>query len=180
MFDINFILNILVQVLCIFIFLTIFFFTYAAKKEGEIVKDQVNFLIDDTVGIHLNSMPDDLKKVLKSKINSIEENTPENIANGIKIDNSNNAIKLKTTKILVVLSILVLLVVVISYFLSKKGINFFKDLNLQKIGKETIVIVLFVALTEYIFLTYIGSKYVSIDPHEIWAHLFENIKKSLP
>ena len=180
MFDINFIVNVLVQVLCIFIFLSIFFFTYAAKKEGEIVKNQVNFLIDDTLGIHLNSLPENIKNVLKNKINSINENTPENIEAGNKIDESNDKIKSKTAKILIGLSIAVMLFVAVSYYLSTRGIQFFKNLHLKKIAKETIIIVSFVALTEFVFLTYIGSDYVSIDPHKIKAHLFENIKNSIP
>ena len=41
--NINFILTILIQVTCIFIFLTVFFFTYAAKEEEKVVTEQINF-----------------------------------------------------------------------------------------------------------------------------------------
>ena len=180
MVGINFIINVLIQVLCIFIFLTIFFFTYASKIEGEVVENQVTFLLDDVVGIHLDSFPESVKKVMLNQLNSIEVNTPENIEMGKKIDESNNAIKSKTTKILIGLSVAVIIFVITSYVLSKKGVNYFKNLDLSKILKETAVIITAVGLTEFVFLTYIGSKYTSIDPYEIKAHLFGNLKNSLP
>jgi hypothetical protein len=34
---------------------------------------------------------------------------------------------------------------------------------------ETIVIVLFVALTEFVFLTYLASKYISLNTHVVKA-----------
>ena len=46
--------------------------------------------------------------------------------------------------------------------------------------KETVVIIIAVALTEYCFLTFLGSKFVSVDPNMLKAHLFTNLKNSLP
>ena len=56
-------------------------------------------------------------------------------------------------------------------------IQFFKGLNLGHIFKETVVIALFVGITEYVFLTYFGAKWISVDPNVVKAHLFENMAK---
>ena len=180
MVDINFIINALIQVLCIFAFLTIFFFTYASNIEGEIVQNQVNFLLNDLAGIHLNSLPPNVKTMIKNKLNSIDVNTPENIKIGKDIDGINEEIKSMTYKILAVASFIVLGIVITSYILSQKGVTYFKNFHLQKIFKETVVIIIVVAITEFCFLTYLGRKYISVDPNLLKAHLFENIKKSLP
>jgi len=179
MVSINFIINVLIQVLAIFIFLTIFFFTYASKVEGTIVQDNVNFLLDDLSGIHLGSLPDNIKTTLVNQINSIEVNTPENIKAGQEIEDSNNAIKSRTIKTAGMFTGGVVIIVVISYLLSKKGVSYFKNFNLPKIIKETIVILIAVALTEFIFLKYIGAKYISIDPNVIKKQLYQNLNNSI-
>ena len=180
MFDINFIINVLIQVLCIFIFLSVFFFTYASNVEGKVVENQVNFLLDDIFGININCMPDNIKAVIKNKVNGIEINSPENISLNEKINKSNDEIKNKTKDIAIKASIVVGIIVIVSFILSKNGPAFFKNLDLVKITKETIVILIAVALTEFIFLVFLGSKYISISPHLLKGHFFENLKNSLP
>ena len=120
MVGVNFVINVLIQVLCIFIFLTIFFFTYAKNIEGEVVQNQVNFLLDDLSGIHLGSLPDNVKAMFKNQLNNLEINTPENENIGIQIENSNNAIERMSYKTLAIASAVVICIVIISFILSKK------------------------------------------------------------
>jgi len=180
MVGVNFVINVLIQVLCIFAFLTIFFFTYAKNIEGEVVQNQVNFLLDDLSGIHLGSLPENVKAMFKNQLNNLEINTPENENIGKQIEDSNNKIESMSYKTLAIASAIVIGIVIISFILSKKGVNYFKNLDLSKIFKETFVILIAVGLTEFVFLTYLGSKHVAIDPHLLKAHLLNNIKKSLP
>jgi len=179
LFNINFIITVLVQVLCIFIFLTVFFFTYAAKIEGQVVENQVLFMSKDIVGIHLKSLEPETKEVIIEQVNKIPIDTPENKKIGEDIDKSNDQVKSRTRKIITILTVGVLLIVAISYFLSQRDYPFFKDLNLKTIFKETAIIVLSVALTEYYFLTYLGSKYISVDPNRLKAHALNNITQAL-
>jgi len=179
LFNINFIITVLVQVICIFIFLTVFFFTYAAKIEEQVVENQVLFISKDIVGIHLKSLEPETKEVLLKQVNNIPVDTPENKKIGDEIDKSNDQIKTRTRKIITILSIGVLLIVAITYFLSQRDYPFFKDLNLKTIFKETTVILLSVALTEYYFVRYIGSKYISVDPNRLKAHTLNNISQAL-
>jgi hypothetical protein len=59
-------------------------------------------------------------------------------------------------------------------------VSYFKNLDLPKIFKETAVIIIAVAVTEFVFLTYLGSKYTSVDPNGVKAHLIENLNNCLP
>ena len=180
MVNINFIVNVVIQVLCIFIFLSIFFFTYASKVEGEIVQNQVTFLVNDIVGIHLDSLPNAIKQILLAKINNIQVDTPENAQISQQIDASNSQIKMKTIKTLGTITTIVVVFVIVCVVLKNKGKAYFQKLNLPKILKEAGIIITAVALTEFSFLTYLGSKYTSIDPNGIKAHLVGNIINGLP
>jgi len=179
MIDINFILTVLIQVVCIFIFLCAFYFTYASKMEGKIVENQVKFLINDIAQHNLHTLPDDKKDILINKLNSIDSNTPENKIKTDKIDASNKQLIDKTKKIGIILSILIVIMILISFYLYKKGtIPFFKNLNLIPILKETGIILLFIALTEYIFVTYFAAEFISIRPNILKAQIAENISNS--
>ena len=171
--NINFILTILIQVTCIFIFLTVFFFTYAAKEEEKVVTEQINFLIDDAVGANLNILPNKMKEQILSKVNTLEPSSSD--VNEI-IKKNNDSIKKKSTTILITISSIVLVIVGVSMYLSKTTENpFFKSLNITHILKEVFFIVLFVGLTEFVFLTYFASNWVSIDPNKLKAHIFNNL-----
>jgi len=166
--------------LFIFVFLSIFFFTYASTVEGKVVEDQVTFMLDSLFGIHLDTLEPDMRTIIFNKINSIEVNSPENIKATNEIKASNDKIIANTTKILGILSGVVLGIVGLTFILSKKNVKYFRAFKFSKILKESFVIILFVALTEFCFLTYLGSKFVSVNPNKIKAQLFENLKNSVP
>jgi hypothetical protein len=169
---INKLLSILLQVTCIFIFLTVFFFTYVSNEEKKVVENQIDFLIDNVVGANLNILPNEVKENILSKINNLSSSTT---TDNDSIKKSNDSIRSKATKIITVLSIVVIVIFILSIYLNKTNVSFFKNLSLSAIFKETGIIVLFVGLTEYIFLTYFGSKWISIDPNVLKAHLFGNL-----
>jgi hypothetical protein len=169
-FNINFILTVLIQVLCVFTFLTVFFFTYASKKEGEIVKSQVDFLTKDFLGTNIQLLPEDTKKVLLSKVNEIEADTSMNA----KINKSNQEIKDKTYKLLAVAASVISFITLLSYLLKNK-VSFFKDINLMSIFKETAIILFFVAITEFIFLEYFAARYISVQPNLVKAKILRNL-----
>ena len=181
MFGINFILLVLIQVTCIFIFLSVFFFTYAAKVEEDIVKSQVKFVIDDLVGTNSNVLPGDIKEIIQDNINSIDINSDYfKTQNKIMEDNND---KIKTdlyTKIAIVSGGLVGIIIV-SYILNKyfPVLNDHKQIHLKSICMETIVILLFVALTEYMYLTYFAARNISVRPNLIKAQIANKLNNSL-
>jgi len=178
MVDINFVLTVLIQVICVFIFLTVFFFTYAAKKEGEILTDQVNFIIRNLAGIHTNSLPEGLRKTVLDKINAINTDTPEIRDQTKQIEETNKKIQDKTTKILIILAVIVILITAGSYLLRNK-VNYFKGIHLSKILKETVIILTFVAITEFVFFKYFGAKFISVDPNTVKGNIFKKLAETI-
>ena len=66
--------NILIHVALMATFLTIFFFTVAAKTEADIVKKQVNFVIDDIIGNTFQFIP--TEKERKMLVNNLTNKLP--------------------------------------------------------------------------------------------------------
>ena len=66
--NINFILGIITQVITAFIVLTVFFFTYATTVEGEVVKNNVTFMLKNIFGNNLDLLSDDAKQTIQEKI----------------------------------------------------------------------------------------------------------------
>ncbi len=172
MINIDFILIVVVQVVCVFIFLTFFFFEYASKKEAEIIENQVDFITKDFLGTNIQLLPEELKQILLTKVNTLKADTSMNE----KIIKSNNEIKDKTYKIIFGLSISVIGFVLICYLLSFK-FPYFK-MNLYHIFKETLIILFFVAVTEFLFLEYFAARYVSVQPNLIKSKIFKNLSLS--
>ena len=170
LFDINFLLGILIQVLGIFIFLCIFFFTYASRIERDIVENQIDFILKDTLGIHTNLLPESVKVFLNNNLN---QTTPIDTVN-----ESNDAIKEKTKRILFIFTSVVAAIVGICIVLARQGKPYFKDLKLKRIIIEIIIIIIAIGLTEFGFLTFLAQDFISVDPNELKAHFFENIKNS--
>ena len=176
--NINFILGIIIQVISVFIVLTVFFFTYATTVEGEVVKNNVAFMLKNIFGNNLNLLSDDAKETILQKIESIETDSPEFKKVNDQIDASNDEIKKNAFGTLKMLSIGAGVIVLLSLILSKTtDIQFFKGLHLGHIFKETVVIALFVGITEYVFLTYFGAKWISVDPNVVKGHVFDNMAK---
>jgi hypothetical protein len=77
-----------------------------------------------------------------------------------------NVIKINFVFVIVGISIL--------YFVYTKS-N--KSIDLGQIISNNLVILLFIGLTEYIFLTFFGAKFISIDPNQTKLSILKAIKK---
>ena len=159
--DINFIVTILIQVTCIFIFLTVFYFTYASHEEEIIMEKQVNYLIDDLVGSNLNFLPESAKKDIIDKVNSIEPSSSDSI------ERNNDVVKKN--------AIITVSVVTGIVFLIVAALSSIHDVDIKKIFIEVAVIMVFVALTEFCFLHFFASNWISVDTSSIKAHIFKNL-----
>ena len=163
--DINFVVTILIQVTCMFIFLTVFYFTYASHVEEKIMDSQVNYLIDDLIGSSINFLPDSAKKDIVDKVNALK---PDPVADS-KIEKNNETIKKKA---ILTVSIFAGIVFFIITMISNN------DLHISKILMEVAVIMVFVALTEFIFLHFFASNWISVDTESIKAKIFKNLSES--
>ena len=182
-------LAIIIQVLFIFVFLTFFFFFYVIKVEKEEVNRQMNLTVDNIMGDIIHQLPELITKQTNFKkddvillINGILAIAEEKVSMESRksVQDITNQNKLTRTKAFDYLKISSGFIVIISLTLFIIGfcIPFSSHL------KDALIAVFFVGLTEFIFLTFIASKYISADPNavrrEIGKSVQDWIKKNYP
>ena len=170
MYPINYemLIKILINTLFISMFICVFFFTYAAHIEEKIIKYQMDFLAHD-IKSNISTLGDVANNIFKLQIKNY------NIGDLSKQD---EIIKKNNYKVLyeaVVSNCLYLFFVIcIIGFIYYKLDN---TINIKKIIIYNLIILCFVAFTEYSFITYFAAHFISIDPNEIKLSLIKNIQK---
>jgi hypothetical protein len=158
--------NIILNVTLIATFIGIFFFTYGKKVEENIVKAQ-----SEVVASHLAK---DLKTF-------IDEETSRKIASSLvipdmkaadeQVEKQNRQLQADAYKILSIIFVGGLL---LSLIIAKRY-----KLNITSLLKTNMIILFFVAITEYIFLTYVGQNFISLDPNFVRRKILVSLKKSI-
>lgn len=162
-------LSVSVQVILVFSFLVIFYFAYVIKVEEEDFKSQIDLLVEsfmddikksdfislDKGNPYINE--DDLKLLIYGMLDTAQEKVKaDSKADNEAIDNNNKSLRKKAFNLLYII-IGVLIVILL----------FLRCLPLSDIIKEAITILLFVALTEFVFLSLISNRYISADPNKV-------------
>jgi ABC-type phosphate transport system permease subunit len=176
MFDINFIVEIVLQVYCIFIFLSVFFFTYAAGIEKEIVINQVNFMVDHVYPNGLNFINPGIKSAIVNTVNNIPENN--SIQQNQLIEKNNKDVinsVINTAKI----PTIVIGIFIVATFLLKHKYSFFQKIHIFELIKNTAIIVGSVALTEFVFLTYFTRNLISVNPNLLKSKLIDKLNNTM-
>jgi protein-S-isoprenylcysteine O-methyltransferase Ste14 len=148
------IVKILLSVIVISVFIGIFFFIYKIKVEKEIVTQQSAEIIKDFTQQFKTLLP---SPVLRDVYNSIE---PSLVAADLseldeEVRASNEALVKKATRIIVIFVVIGLLLVALLCFIFR--------INPRDMIISTTITLLFVAIAEYIFVTYIVQNYSTID-----------------
>jgi len=163
--------SIIFQVIFIFAFLTIFFFVYVVTVEKAEFQTQINLVIDDII------TQDAIKGILPKGVRSL---TPENeavilsgvldvMANKISLSSSDAVDKVNKDnaatrrKAFLVLGVTAGVLVLSTIALLMAG---FCIPVLYEI-KEALWVVLFVGLTELVFLSVIAKGYISANPNAV-------------
>jgi hypothetical protein len=153
-----------VTIVCTFI--GVFFFTYAAKIEKDIVKDQSEYIA--------SSMATDIRVFLPP---SVKEDITKNLTVPDMTDEDDSVKKSNTKlmkKAMLVLGILFIVGITFTFILTKIG-----KLDM-KILINAIIILLFVAITEFVFLNVITRNYNVADPNFVKYSLLKSVKKTFP
>jgi len=162
-------ISILVNVIFVTIFIGIFFFTYGKIVEQQIVKSHAEFIAKE--------LSKDVKLLIPSNVSAgfVDKLIPPNMDSEDAIARKNNS-DLLSTSIKVLGSIFIIGMGFVFWY-SKKY-----NLPLKIILIRNIVLLLGVALTEFIFLTIITKNYISFDPnyikHKILLILKDNFGSS--
>lgn len=160
--------KIILQVIVIFCFIGVFFFTYASHIEKNIVINQTDDIVDDLTGNLKKILPDNVLSLLKVKFNQISK--PDLSSEDLDIQNSNNLILRKAIESMFAISISLL-------FLTLLIILFFHiDMHTMiDIFKETFVILLFVGFVEFTFLTFFAQNYRTIDSNFVKSKIINSL-----
>ena len=169
-------ISISIQVLIITVFLITFFFLYVVNIEEEEFKKQIELVMDSILKdpnvspyLKIPDNDDNMLVAIYGALDAAEEKIK--LSNKTDIDNIHNSnSKIKTnTFIIAGLSGLVLLLII---FLL---LSFDVKIPVIKYIKHSLLILVFIALTEYIFLTFIAKKYISVSPTQVRKKIAESI-----
>uniref|UniRef100_A0A6C0ECT3 Uncharacterized protein n=1 Tax=viral metagenome TaxID=1070528 RepID=A0A6C0ECT3_9ZZZZ len=156
MLDAKNITSIMLNVIFVASFLGVFFFTYAAKVEEEVVQEQVDYLVKDMTS-NLQLLPDDALEAIRIQVKNIQKPDMSELDNKVK-ENNKKVFEQAMTLIGITLAV----GLYIAYRVSNKY-NF----SLKDLIKENSIILFFIGTTELFFLNVFGRHYLSIDPNMV-------------
>tara|TARA_A100001015_G_C15042776_1_gene740959 strand:- start:3960 stop:4541 length:582 start_codon:yes stop_codon:yes gene_type:complete len=167
-----FIVNILIHVGTMALFLTIFFFTIAQYFEKKIIQDQIDFVIDDFVGNTLKPVPENTKKFIREKINNSFDKQDLSKADE-SVRKENNKITKKAWIFVGVLLGIILVIVLMFGFIYK-----WEKYYLKFLFNSALISLIFVAITETLFMFLIAQNYLSADPNQIKLKIIQTLDKN--
>lgn len=157
------IVNVILPVAFASSFIGIFFFTYATNIEKQIVVNNVKYTVEDLLENITTFASDDIKNLLADQVGQIE------LGDMTKADKEvaqkNHDLLIMAAKFI---GVLLTVSLVTSYLLAEKYKLDFYDI----IGKNLILLV-GVAIVEYIILTYIIANYISANPNIVKKSILE-------
>lgn len=164
-----FFVNIIVHVGVMALFLTIFFFTIAQYFEKKIIEDQIDFVIDDFVGNTLKPISTDKKNQIKTDINKAFAKQDFSSADQNVIKEN----KKISTKAWIFVSILfgtILIIALIFGFIFK-----WEKYYIKFLFNSTLLSLLFIAITETLFMYLIAQNFLSADPNKIKSSIIKTL-----
>jgi uncharacterized membrane protein YidH (DUF202 family) len=167
------------QIFTMFIFLTVFFFTYVKLIEKQSFVNQINLVVDDLATDQdfnkLKPPEGSTKDALLIVIDgSLDLAKQKSIKQSQKTDQNISKQNEKTLRKAVKWVIIAIILVIVIIITIKA---FRVCLPISTHIKDSLVTLFFIALTEFLFLTIITSKYWSINRQQVRKDLGESIHK---
>lgn len=157
------------SILFMSIFIGAFFFTYVAYIEKQVIKNQMDFLVNNLKN-STNMFGKNINDAIKQKINNI---SVQDLSVEDKLVEQHNK---KIIKNVININIIAVVVVsVILYFINTNYNN--GTFNIKSIFKNNLIILVCIAFTEFLFITFFGANYISIEPNTVFLTILTNLKK---
>ena len=157
--------NVIVSLMLITTFLTIFFFTYVSAVEKKIVIKNVDYLVSNLGDTILPIFPEEIKAQLYQKLDSFK--LPDMKAVDADVEKKNNVLLYESFKLT---GIIIIFSSVIAYLLC----TYFK-LDFVEIFMTNFFLLFAVIATEYFFLNSIIFNWISVDPNQIKGYIIKSI-----
>jgi hypothetical protein len=161
--------NIICATAMISVFIGIFFFTYASKIERNIVVKRSTEIVDDITSNMKMIIPEDQKQIIKNTIVPYLT-IPDSLNKADKdVENANNALQKSAIEYIFIFASVCIVIVFCLSMMFK--FSFFE------IVEENIIVLVFVAITEYIFLTFFAQNYITIDSNFVKGKMIDTLLK---
>ena len=174
----GYVINILLHVLILFTFLSVFFFLYISNVEGIVLNNEIKSLTTSQTKKLLDYLNEKLPEwgleLPRSTIKKIANNLIEESNNDIDFIKKNNK-NLQTRAYIIIFSILVILICIIIYYKYYKKIR----IGISDIIIENLIIFSFAGLIEFFFFTEIASNYIPVDADFAINVVLNRIEKDL-
>ena len=162
--------QVVLQITLSSIFICLFFFTYGKTQEEKSMERQIEFLINDVLGDTAYYLSAEQKSKLKQMILNIN---PDTSVEDQQVNENNAVVWNKTVRFMVFMFIVGGFIV---YHLWRSSQGTMSKFNIKKTIFEAFLALAIVAVTEFAFLTYLGSEYITISPNKIKAQILINLK----
>lgn len=150
--------SIIIQLIFQALFLIVFFFIYLSFVERHIVEQQVLYIVDNINDILTNIYGDNVTDIKNEYIAPKLTMTPNQTLYYTDLDNNSNDANMSILKTaLIYISIFIIIMCILLYFLKDDSFSFLKIL------KHNIVFLCMVAVIEFIFVNMVVINFMSVD-----------------
>ena len=164
MFDLEEIIEIIVMIVFIASFLCAFYFLYVVDVEDQIVVSQVDYIVTDFMN-DITILPDDKLDIIKNALKKYKK--PDTSASDKEVQDNNDALY---KNVIIMICVIFVICMILCFIVCR----YYKIDFLSICGKNLIILV-FVALTEYTFLNVYVRNYITADPSFVKLSILNKI-----
>lgn len=157
-------------------FISIFFFTVGSNIEHDIVNIQVDNIVKDLTSGATVVLPANTLNSISQSIAALPP--PDLKALDAQVAQSNNVLFTQTWITILIFFVLSIFYMIFRYKVSWPEKN--KDVSLRHIIGDNIVLIIFIGLTEFIFLYVIAKQYKSGDPNRVKLTILDSLQNIQP
>jgi hypothetical protein len=157
--------NVLLHVCFFSLFVCIFFFVVASRIEKSIVQTQIQSTVQELVREIKNVLPPAERLALSTQIQSLT--APDMSSQDQSAADNNKKLLEKSCMVLVPVFVVGLIIVIGGYFGYKKHYKEAPHFSLKQLFAHNGIVLVFVCLTELLFMLAIAANFKSLDPQVV-------------
>ena len=163
--------DVLIHVIILFSFLSIFFFMYISKLESDAFKNELGDMISKQVNSLLDKNPDikttpEMSMIIRRFMEKYNTETRGTLERNIML------------KFLAVFTVLVLLGIVLTIVLTV-SLECHEKINITSIVLQNVVVFIFIGIVEYMFFTNVAAKYIPVMPSLMSTTILNTLKSEM-
>lgn len=165
-------IDVLIHIIILFSFLSLFFFLYISRIESDAFKTELAGMISDHINKFIEENPSidtslyEMQPYIKRFMDRYNKPTGKTLERNIML------------KFLSIFVILLLSGITISIILTA-SLECNKKLNISHIILQNIIVFIFIGIVEYNFFTHVASKYIPVMPSLMASTMVETLKAEI-